>query len=160
MCIANADSATSSEGYRRSRALMKTEPKASVYLDRDLSWLEFNARVLHEAQDERNPLLERLKFAAIFSSNLDEFYMVRVAGLRRQLAGGIVSESREGLTARQILDAIDERVRALTETQIATVNDLLARLRGHGVVIASLRDLTAAESAEIRRRWELDIFPV
>ena len=139
---------------------MKAEPQASVYLDRDLSWLEFNARVLHEAQDERNALLERLKFAAIFSSNLDEFFMVRVAGLRRQLAGGIVSESREGLTARQILDAIDERVRALTRTQIATVDDLLARLREHGVVIASLRELNPAEAAEIRQRWELDIFPV
>ena len=61
-----------------------------LYINRELSWLEFNSRVLHEAFDERNPLLERLKFAAIFSSNLDEFYMVRVAGLRRQVAANLL----------------------------------------------------------------------
>src|SRR5579859_7254942 len=68
------------------------------FLNRELSWLEFNARVLREAFDARNPLLERLKFVAIFSSNLDEFYTVRVAGLRRQVAAGISVPSPDGLS--------------------------------------------------------------
>jgi polyphosphate kinase len=142
------------------RALMTAELPATVYLNRDLSWLDFNERVLHEAEDERNPLLERLKFAAIVSSNLDEFYMIRVAGLRRQLAGGIVTESREGLTARQALDAIDVRVRALVRRQITIVDELLDLLRPAGVTVASLVELTPDELAEIRRRWEVDIFAV
>jgi polyphosphate kinase len=139
---------------------MTADPQPSVYLNRDLSWLDFNERVLHEAEDFRNPLLERLKFAAIVSSNLDEFYMIRVAGLRRQLAGGIVTQSREGMTARQALEAIDVRVRTLVRRQIAIVGDLLDRLRDEGIVVGSLDELEPRELAEIRRRWELDIFAV
>ena len=72
------------------------DPK--LLINRELSWLEFNARVLHEALDERTPLLERLKFLSIFSTNLDEFYMVRVAGLRRQVAAGVMQSTPDGLT--------------------------------------------------------------
>jgi polyphosphate kinase len=70
----------------------------SLYLNRELSWLEFNRRVLHEALDPRTPLLERLKFLGIFSSNLDEFFQVRVAGLKQQLAAGIVERTADGMT--------------------------------------------------------------
>src|SRR5271165_2332281 len=72
-------------------------------LDRDVAWLEFNRRVLHEAIDERTPLLERVKFLEIFTSNLDEFYMKRVGGLRRQLTAGVVAHSNDKLTPRQQL---------------------------------------------------------
>ena len=82
----------------------------SLYINRELSWLAFNARVLHEAFDARNPLLERVKFLSIFSTNLDEFYMVRVAGLRRQIAAGVQQVPADGLTPSQQLDAITERV--------------------------------------------------
>ena len=87
-----------------------TDPAPTNFLNRELSWLEFNARVLHEAFDERNPLLERLKFLAIFSSNLDEFYMVRVAGLRRQVAARVQQTPPDGLTAREQLTRSSGRV--------------------------------------------------
>src|SRR5919112_1393312 len=88
-------------------------PSPALFINRELSWLEFNARVLHEAFDERNPLLERLKFLAIFGTNLDEFYMVRVAGLRRQVAAGVTAVPADGLSAPAQLDAIERRVREL-----------------------------------------------
>ena len=80
---------------------MTSDP--SLYINRELSWLEFNGRVLHEALDPRNRLLERLKFLSIFNTNLDEFYMVRVAGLRRQIAAGVQHQAPDGLTPTQIL---------------------------------------------------------
>src|SRR6476646_4093299 len=76
------------------------------YINRELSWLEFNERVLHEAIDERNPLLERLKFLAIFNTNLDEFYMVRAAGLRRQVAAGLPQAAADGMSPADQLAAI------------------------------------------------------
>jgi len=71
------------------------------YLNRELSWLEFNARVLHEARDERNPLLERVKFLTIFASNMDEFFQVRIAGLRQQVQAGSVATSPDRRTAAE-----------------------------------------------------------
>src|SRR4051794_18884968 len=82
----------------------------SLYINRELSWLEFNARVLHEAFDPRNRLLERVKFLSIFCTNLDEFYMVRVAGLRRQIATQVQHIPPDGMTPTQQLEAITKRV--------------------------------------------------
>src|SRR5689334_24198769 len=86
---------------------------STLYLNRELSWLEFNRRVLHEALDQRTPLLERLKFLAIFSSNLDEFFQVRVAGLKQQVAAGIVERTADGMTPEDQLAAISGIVREL-----------------------------------------------
>src|SRR5205085_5860424 len=88
-------------------------PATANYFNRELSWLAFNERVLHEALDPRTPLLERVKFLAIFSSNLDEFYMVRVAGLRRQLGSGVLQTSPDGLSPQEQLARIDVVVRDL-----------------------------------------------
>src|SRR5438552_8477635 len=86
----------------------------SLFFNRELSWLAFNARVLHKALDTRVPLLERVKFLSIFSANLDEFYMVRIAGLRRQVAAGVVQTPPDGLTPQEQLDAIDAEVARLS----------------------------------------------
>src|SRR5688500_1951119 len=100
-------------------------PTPELFINRELSWLEFNARVLAEAFDPRNPLLERVKFLAIFSTNLDEFYMVRVAGLRRQLAAGVTATSPDGLTPHEQLDAIERRVGQLLDDKRRCLHELL-----------------------------------
>ena len=102
------------------------------YLNRELSWLEFNARVLHEARDERNPLLERVKFLAIFAGNLDEFFQVRVAGLRQQVEAGKVARSPDGRTADEQLAAARARVLELVADHSAIYVVGPARPRGRG----------------------------
>ena len=97
------------------------------YLNRELSWLEFNARVLYEARDERNPLLERVKFLAIFAGNLDEFFQVRVAGLRQQVAAGKVARSPDGRTAEEQLAAARERVLELDRGPLARPTSSIRR---------------------------------
>ena len=95
--------------------MTETAVASSLFLNRELSWLEFNSRVLHEAEDDRTPLLERLKFLSIFSTNLDEFYMVRIAALRRQVAAGVTQPTPDGLTPQAALDALDAQVREQLE---------------------------------------------
>jgi polyphosphate kinase len=130
-------------------------------INRELSWLEFNARVLHEAQDERTPLLERLKFLSIFTTNLDEFYQVRVAGLRRQLAAGVTHAAPDGLTPAQQLDEIDRRVRDLMRRQLACLHDVvLPALAAHGVRLISMDELSPAERLEVDSYFDREVFPV
>src|SRR5256714_5151190 len=133
----------------------------SLYINRELSWLAFNARVLHEAFDGRNRLLERVKFLSIFSTNLDEFYMVRVAGLRRQIAAGVQQVAADGLTPSQQLDAITERVADLMEQQRKCLYDvLLPELAAHGIEIAAMSDLDETEVQRINAFFESQVFPV
>jgi polyphosphate kinase len=132
-----------------------------LFLNRELSWVEFNARVLHEAFDERNPLLERLKFLAIFSSNLDEFYMVRVAGLRRQLAAGVVQAPPDGLSPREQLQDIDRRVRELLARQRTCLHDLLLpQLAERGVRLVQMTELAPGEWIAVDEFFESQVFPV
>jgi polyphosphate kinase len=133
---------------------------SSLYLNRELSWLAFNARVLHEALDPRVPLLERVKFLAIFTMNLDEFYMVRIAGLRRQRAAGVVQPSPDGRTPAEQLEEIDAEVARLTALQRECLDDLLAELELHEVRLLGVKDLTPGEWGEIDEHFESQIFPV
>jgi len=137
-----------------------TTTPSSLYLNRELSWLAFNARVLHEALDSRTPLLERVKFLSIFSTNLDEFFMVRVAGLRRQVAAKVVQTPPDGLTPVEQLEAIHSEVMRLTAMQRACLEDLLNQLEPNGVRLLAVRDLSPAEWRAIDEYFESQIFPV
>ena len=141
---------------------MTHEPiPSTLFFNRELSWLEFNARVLHEAYDERNPLLERLKFLSIFSTNLDEFYMVRVAGLRRQVAAGIMSTPADGLSPQASLDAIERRVRDLAARARACLHErLVPALDEKGIRLVRMDELTSAEWNTVDMFFESEVFPV
>ncbi len=136
-------------------------PAPTNFLNRELSWLAFNARVLHEAFDERNPLLERLKFLSIHSSNLDEFYMVRVAGLRRQVRAGITQSSPDAVNPADQLVAISRRVgEQLAEAQICLQQRVLPSLAARGVRLVSMEDLSPSEWLTIDGFFESQVFPV
>jgi len=135
--------------------------EAHLFFSRELSWLEFNARVLHEATDVRTPLLERLKFLAIFSSNLDEFYMVRVGGLRRKVKNGQSGYPQERLSPSELLHAIERRVNELLHQQRRCLtDDLLPALAAHGVKLVRMNDLTPAEWLVVDAFFESQVFPV
>ena len=132
-----------------------------LYLNRELSWLEFNARVLHEAEDVRVPLLERLKFLSIFSTNLDEFYMVRVAGLRRQVAAGVSVTAPDGLTPPDQLDAIARKVAPLLmRREFCLHQQLLPALAERGIKLLKMEELDRPEWAAIDAFFETQVFPV
>ena len=133
----------------------------ALYINRELSWLEFNARVLNEAFDPRNRLLERLKFLSIFSTNLDEFYMVRVAGLRRQIAAGVQHVGPDGMTPSQQLAGITARVAELVDRQGECLYDvLLPELGEHGIKIVRIEELTPEEWQVVDQFFEAQVFPV
>ena len=131
------------------------------YLNRELTWIEFNARVLHEALDERTPLLERLKFLAIFSSNLDEFFMVRVAAIKQQIAAYVTSRTPDGLTPTEQLKKINEAVRPLVAKQHQCFNELLLpELAKHDIHLLYYSDLTSTQRDYLQDYFERHIFPV
>src|SRR4051812_16362766 len=114
----------------------------SLFFNRELSWIDFDDRVLQLAEDARQPLLERLKFTAICSSNLDEFFMIRVAGLHDQVDAGVTKPKLDGRTPSETIDAIRERVAALVPRQSRVVaHDLKPALAEHGIRIVSLSEV-------------------
>jgi len=129
-------------------------------LDRDLSWLDFNARVLALAEDPAVPLLERLKFLAIFSANLDEFFMVRVAGLAGRVAAGLGAAAPGGLEPAAQLKAIRARVTELVAQQGAIFDGLAPALAEAGIRLGGPQGIEAADQAEINQRFEEQLFPV
>lgn len=132
------------------------------YLNRELSWLEFNRRVLHEALDDRTPLLERVKFAAIFASNLDEFFQVRVAGVREQVAARVLERSADRMPPAQQLAAIRSMVSAMVEQHSrCIVQELLPGLAAHGIRLHErFDDLPGAEREHLRAYFHANVFPV
>ena len=137
-----------------------TQDSPDRFINRELSWLAFNDRVLDEAANPNHPVLERLRFLSISASNLDEFYMVRVAGLRGQVAAGIQRPSPEGMTPEQQLAEINTRAGALIDRQIECWNDLRALLRRDGVVIAKPSELDDADREFLSAYFMEQVFPV
>ncbi len=129
--------------------------------NRELSWLEFNRRVLEEALDNTTPLLERLKFLSIFSTNLDEFFMIRVSGLKEQIAEGINNPSPDGMTAAQQLCGIQELVRPMVEQQtLCLQKEVLPQLAEAGIKIYAYQDLKSGEKKKLDEYFLKNVFPV
>jgi len=134
---------------------------SSALFNRELSWLDLNARVLDLAADPNEPLLERVKFCSIFSSNLDEFFMVRVAGLLDQVVSGVGVRSQDGRSPHQALEDIRERVLELTLQQSRLWSDeLCPGLAAEGVLVGSVEDATLAERSELESLFAREIYPV
>jgi len=136
--------------------------QAGLYFNRELSWLEFNRRVLHEGQDARTPLLERLKFLAIFATNLDEFFQVRVAGLRRQVDVGYSERTADGMTPEEQLRAITEVVRGMVEAQYACLFDeLVPELARAGIhLLRDFSETTTDDRVQLTAYFLANVFPV
>ena len=151
----------SEESKARAEMLAEIE-KPKYYSNRELSWLAFNERVLEEAEDENNPLLERLKFLAIFSSNLDEFFMVRVAGLQDQVRAGYHKpENKSGLTPKEQLQKIAGRTQALVRRQTEVYRYLIGEcLPKENIFVKEYKDLTAEQKQYLTEQFEETIFPV
>ncbi len=132
---------------------------AMPYTNRELSWLDFNARVLHEAIDERNPLLERARFLAIFASNLDEFFQVRVAGVKQQMAAGGAQRTPDGLSPAETLRAIRAKVLPMVAQHSETWAQVRRELAGHGIRIVGWSE-RPERHLELRQRFIDEIFPV
>ncbi|RLD00569.1 MAG: polyphosphate kinase 1 [Chloroflexi bacterium] len=131
-----------------------------LYINRELSWLQFNQRVLEEALDERHPLLERVKFLSIFASNLDEFFMIRVSGLRRQLASEILGTPPDGLTPAEQLAAIhEELLLQLAQHSRCWHKDLMPKLREAGINVLRYNELKSKQRKLLRRHFKREIFP-
>jgi polyphosphate kinase len=130
------------------------------YLNRELTWLEFNRRVLHEGQDERTPLLERLKFLAIVSSNLDEFFMKRIGGLKQQLGAGVKELTVDGRTPQQQISECYAVVKDLEEQQRALALELHQTLKAQGVKVRSYQRLTPEQQTQMRQYYLRNIFPL
>jgi polyphosphate kinase len=133
----------------------------SLYLNRELSWLAFNERVLGEARDRRQPLLERVKFVAITHANLDEYYMVRVSGLQQQVAAGMTDVSPDGMTSLQQLTQLRERVATmLTDASALFTGELEPTLASAGIEIKDYAALSRAQQRALKTYFERDVFPV
>src|SRR5674476_1145960 len=131
------------------------------FLDREISWLAFNQRVLELAEDATIPLLERVRFLAIFASNLDEFFMVRVAGLKRRIAAGLAVTSASGMSPREVLEGISTYAHALMDRHAAVFTDSVQpALDAEGIALVHWDELGEAEQDRLRKFFRRQIYPV
>src|SRR3954470_648711 len=148
------------EDLTAARRLIEDRP-TDRFLDREASWLDYSERVLELASDREQPLLERVRFAAIFAGNLDEFFMVRVAGLRRRITSGITVAGASGLTPREQLDLIARRVHEQVDRHASLFRDELApALREEGICVLRYDELSADEGKLVDELFEQRVYPV
>jgi polyphosphate kinase len=150
------------ETVKENGQLLPTLDDPSLYINRELSWLEFNRRVLEEARDPRVPLLERLKFLAIFGSNLDEFFMVRVGGLQQKVHAGIaIGSGADKMPPREQLDRIRQVVRQCNaEVNQCLSQEVLPALEKEGIVVRGIKDLTETDRKQLADVFRREIYPV
>jgi polyphosphate kinase len=138
-----------------------TKMDEKTYFNRELSWLEFNRRVLEEAKDETVPLLERVKFLAIFSSNLDEFFMVRVARLKRMILAGDMSADPDGLTAAETLTAVSKRMHELAEDQhLCFLSNIMPQLSSEGIHLVRPEEMNGAQERFLDEFFQRTLYPI
>jgi polyphosphate kinase len=131
------------------------------FINRELSWLEFNRRVLEEAEDPRQPLIERVKFLTIFSSNLDEFFEIRVAGIKQQIESETSDVGPDGMSPTETFDRIQKTVRELVATQYALWKDeLLPELAKNGIYVREIAELSAKRATWAHRYFQQEVFPM
>ena len=154
---------------KSSKTASQPEPEVSTAVDldektlfnRELSWLEFNRRVLDEATDDTLPVLERLKFLSIFSSNLDEFFMIRVSGLKEQIAEGVGELSADGMTASEQLSEVYKRLRPMLKRQVSYLSEnVFPALKEAGITIESYAGLNAKEKKQLDKYFRNNLFPI
>jgi polyphosphate kinase len=159
-----ADSAPASgKEHLKAPASAAADPDLSspkLYLNRELTWLRFNSRVLSEAADNRTPLLERVKFLAITGSNLDEFFMKRIGGLMQQVGAGVTNRTIDGLTPLEQIDHCAAYVRTVLPRQQKIAADLIRALKSNQIYILCYADLSAAEKKQVRSHYSQFIFPL
>jgi polyphosphate kinase len=132
----------------------------SYYLNRELTWLEFNWRVLHEAEDERTPLLERVKFLAIVNSNLDEFFMKRIGGLKQQVGAGMHERSVDGRSPREQIAECTAVIGELEAQSLVVLEELTKLMRKAGIILARVADLDESEQAAMRQWYVDNVYPL
>src|SRR6516165_595949 len=145
------DAVGENEDLAVSNAAQASLLSPELYLNRELTWLSFNRRVLAEAEDERNPLLERLKFLAITASNLDEFFIKRIGGLKQQAAGGVHVLTVDGRTPQAQIAECLQIVRQQDQQQREVLGMLLEQLKARGIVVPEYYELSVSQQQALRQ---------
>ncbi|MBW1684888.1 MAG: polyphosphate kinase 1 [Deltaproteobacteria bacterium] len=174
--IANAAEKPGDDAAKSARKLLRVQPAPGAapekeppehdlddpqyFLNRELTWLAFNWRVLHEAEDPRTPLLERVKFLAIVASNLDEFFMKRIGGLKQQVGAGVRERTVDGRTPQEQIEECYTDIRRLHVRKGEILDELIPLLREQGVVLTEVDKLDAKEQASLREHYRRNIYPL
>ena len=143
------------------KELLKKYSKPENFINRDLSWVEFNKRVLEEALNPELPLLEKIKFISIFCSNLDEFYMIRISGIKEQIAAHVEEPSIDGLTPNEQLRKVEKALKPLLKTlDNYWVDYIVPSLRENNIKLLSINDISDDDKVKLTEYFKKEVYPV